>query len=127
MNYHCYTPFEGDKCPVCGSLRVRPVEEEDLCLVMTGDAIQTDMLCQVLEEEGIPFLRQSRIGAAMAMLTGRQTEQFDVLTPFRCFEEAREAARDFLARDVEEVQDDILFDDEDYDGELEEEDDGEND
>lgn len=123
MNYHCNTPFEGGKCPVCGSLRVRPVEEEDLCLAASGSAIQMDMLGQMLEEEGLPFLKQSQIGAAMAMLTGRQTEQFDLLVPYRCFDRAREIADGFAAQAPVEIPEDVLFEDEDYEGEREEEDD----
>ena len=29
MNYHCYTLFEGDRCPVCGSTRVREAQDEN--------------------------------------------------------------------------------------------------
>ena len=68
MNYHCYTPFEGERCPVCGSGQVREIREDDECLVLEGGTIETGMLCEVLQQEGIPCYRQSQIGAAMAVL-----------------------------------------------------------
>ena len=64
MNYHCFTPFEGEKCPVCGSARVREIREDDECLAMEGDAMQTAILEDVLKQEQIPCFRQSQLGAA---------------------------------------------------------------
>lgn len=121
MNYHCYTPFEGDVCPVCGSRKVRPVEREDLCLVREGDAISAGLLCEVLKDEGIPFLQQSQIGAAMAVLIGRQAERFNVLVPYGRFDEAREIADALFSAPAEDEIPD--GGDEPYDGEYEEEDD----
>ncbi len=122
MNYHCFTPFEGDVCPVCGSARVREIREDDECLVLEGDAVQTGILEDVLKQEQIPCFRQSQTGAAMAMFTGRQLERFNVLVPYSRYEEAKEIAAGLLAP-VEPTEDGVLFEDEDYEGEREEEDD----
>lgn len=123
MNYHCYTPFEGERCPVCGSTRVREITPDDECLVMEGDGIATSMLCEVLKDQQIPCYQQSQIGAAMAVLTGRQTERFNVLVPYHCLEEAK-AVADALFAPVDEDADpfpDVDIEEE----EMEEEDDEE--
>ena len=121
MNYHCHTPFEGDKCPVCGSRNVRPIQEEDLCTVMEGDAVVTGMLGDALKQEEIPFLRQSLTGAAMAMLLGRQLEQFEVLVPYGVYSQGRQIVDDLFSNPVEAEYDPA--EDEDRTGEWEEEDD----
>ena len=95
VNFHCGTPFEGDVCPVCGSRKVRPVREDDLCVLAEGNDIVTGMLCDVLRQENIPYYRQSRTGAAMAVLLGRQLEVFEVLVPYACYGQAREIEADF--------------------------------
>ncbi|NLD82877.1 MAG: hypothetical protein GX637_01815 [Clostridiales bacterium] len=124
MNYHCYTVFEGGRCPVCGSDRVREVKEDDECLLRQAGALEAGMLCEVLQQEGIPCYRQSQIGAAMAVLIGRQQEMFNVLVPFRCLQQARETADGLFAGDGEIQEEGILYSDEDYEGTFEEEDDG---
>lgn len=123
MNYHCYTPFEGERCPVCGSGQVREIREDDECLVLEGGTIETGMLCEVLQQEGIPCYRQSQIGAAMAVLIGRQSEKFNVLVPFRCYDQAREIADSLFSGDEESQEEGVLYSDEDYDGAFEEEED----
>ena len=124
MNYHCCTPFEGDRCPVCGSEKIRQIREDDECLVREADALEAGMLCEVLQQEGIPCYQQSQIGAAMAVLIGRQKEMFNVLVPYRCYAQARELADALQAGAGEGQEEGVLYSDEDYDGVFEEEDDG---
>jgi len=120
VNYHCYTPFEGEKCPVCGSTRVREIQPDDECLVLEGDGIMTGMLCEVLRDQGIPFYQQSQQGAAMAVLLGRQTERFNVLVPFSRLEEARTLAGELFAP-VEDMDGDPFPDPDGGEEEMEEE------
>ena len=66
---------EGAKCPLCGSKKVRNVSPEDICFLTEAEPIQGVMLRDVLEQNGIPVLSSSTIGAGMAARAGSMFER----------------------------------------------------
>ena len=52
----CSRVFDGERCPACGSRRVRQPAEGDLCFLAEQDYLTTSMLEDVLKQENIPFL-----------------------------------------------------------------------
>lgn len=100
----CQRLVEGEKCPSCGKKCKRDVQADDLCLVRSIGQIWADMFCDVLQQNEIPYYKQSDIGAGMAMLTGLQMETFSIFVPYSRYEEAKETA-DALFSQVEKEED----------------------
>ena len=72
----CKAAFDGDgNCPVCGSTKVRPALSDDVCFLTDADPVLGGMLKDVLEQNGIPALSSSTIGAGMAMRAGSMFER----------------------------------------------------
>ena len=86
----CKRLFEGEKCPACGKKHGRAPEGEDFCLVYSGGQIWADMASDVLEQNGIICMVQSSRGAAMAMLTGLLSDQYELYVPYASFDQAKE-------------------------------------
>lgn len=55
MNYcaDCYCAFDGDVCPVCGTDRVRKVNDGDFCFLTERDSIESDICDGALRANGI--------------------------------------------------------------------------
>ena len=66
---------EGERCPFCGSKKVRNASPEDICFLTEADPIMSGMLKDVLEQNNIPALNSSTIGAGMAMRAGSMFER----------------------------------------------------
>ena len=64
----CKRLFDGEVCPECGKNRwAREPRDEDPCFLMERGAPWDGMLADVLAQNGIPSLPQSRMGAALGM------------------------------------------------------------
>ena len=111
---NCHRLVEGDKCPVCRKKCKREVQEDDLCLVCSISQIWADMLSDVLQQNDIPYYKQSDIGAGMAMFTSLQLETFSIFVPFSHYEEAKGISDALFSQvqdeneDEESEQDDAL-------------------
>lgn len=57
MNYcqNCYFAFEGDvaRCPLCGAKSLRPIEDDDFCLLTETSANEGRVLTELMENENI--------------------------------------------------------------------------
>ena len=94
---NCRRLYKEDQvCPECRKAKGRAPKEDDACFVFSGGQIWTDMLCEVFSQNDIPFIRQGRLGAGMAMLTGLSNETYEVYTPYARYEEAAEITEAFL-------------------------------
>ena len=87
---------EADRCPACGKRKGREPQSDDLCFLMSTNAIWVEMISDLLTENEIPFQKVSAQGAAMAMFTGLYTETFEK------YDEAKELTDAFFAQNVEE-------------------------
>ena len=64
----CRRLFEGALCPDCGKDRwARAPRDEDPCFLTEKGAPWDGMLADVLNQNGIAHLAQSRVGAALGM------------------------------------------------------------
>ncbi len=93
---------EADKCPACGKRKGREPQAEDVCFLMSTNAIWVEMLSDMLAENKIPFQKVSAQGAAMAMFTGLYSETFDFYVSFEKYNEAKELTDAFFAQNAEE-------------------------
>ena len=78
---NCYILFEGKRCPVCGRKSSRGPEPSDPCFLTEKEQIWSDMLADVLKQNGIPFMQENVLGAGLALKTGplRERVRFYVL------------------------------------------------
>lgn len=93
---------EAEKCPVCGKRKGREPQSDDLCFLMSTNAIWVEMISDLLSENEIPFQKVSAQGAAMAMFTGLYKETFDFYVPVEKYDEAKELTDAFFAQNAEE-------------------------
>ena len=93
---------EADRCPSCGKRKGREPQSEDLCFLMSTNAIWVEMISDLLSENEIPFQKVSAQGAAMAMFTGLYKETFDFYVPVEKYDEAKELTDAFFAENAEE-------------------------
>nr|WP_319489046.1 DUF2007 domain-containing protein [uncultured Caproiciproducens sp.] len=63
---------DADRCPACGSKKLRTPEPDDPVLLMTADEVKVGMIRAVFEENGIIFVEQdSGFGSPPSMLLGK--------------------------------------------------------
>ena len=93
----CGVLYEEDRCPVCRKAHGRPPKDDDPCFVAEKGQIDADILSDVLEQNGIPCMKKSTSGAAMAVLTGRYLETFRIFVNFAQWEQACEIERGFFS------------------------------
>ncbi len=86
----CSRVFDGERCPVCGSRRVREPADGDLCFLAEQDYLTTSMLEDVLKQENIPFLTKGVMGAGLAIKAGPTLERTRFYVPFERLQEAEE-------------------------------------
>ena len=102
----CGVLYEEGRCPICRNAHGRTPKADDPCFVAEKTQIDADILEDVLRQNGIPCLKKSVSGAAIAVYTGRFLESFRVFVNYDQWEQACEIARDFFSAPVEFVQED---------------------
>ena len=93
----CNLLLEGDRCPACGTPRVRPVTPEDPCFLTERDFVGSGMLEDVLRQHGIPFLKKQMLGAGLTMRIGLMAERSRFYVPYGRMQEAAALAEDLFA------------------------------
>ncbi|MDO5325728.1 MAG: hypothetical protein Q4G00_03290 [Clostridia bacterium] len=96
----CCRLTDTETCPECGKKLLRPVRENDPCFVLSTGQIWADMVCDVLKQNEIPFLKQGRMGAGLTMLTGIPLETYSLYVPYSHFEQAKEIADALIAAPI---------------------------
>ncbi len=93
----CKAAFDGnEKCPVCGSGKIRPALPEDLCFLTEADPFFGGMLKDILGQNGIPALGSSTIGAGMAMRAGAMFERIKYFVRYEHLEKAKGIAEELF-------------------------------
>lgn len=84
----CMMIIDEERCPVCGSRKIRTPEATDPCFLTEQDFVSSGILEDVLQQKGIPFLKKNVMGAGMAIRVGPMLERGRFYVPFSRFEEA---------------------------------------
>ena len=93
----CKVAFDGNgNCPVCGSPSIRPALPDDICFLTDADPILGGMLKDVLEQNGIPALSNSTIGAGMAMRAGAMFERIKYFVRYEHLLKAKELVEELF-------------------------------
>jgi len=93
------------RCPVCGSKKIREPLPNDICFLTEAAPIPAGMLKDILEQNGIPSLSNSTIGAGMAMRAGALFERIRLFVRYDDLQKSKEIAAEFL-RSAEETNHD---------------------
>lgn len=86
----CMLLSEGPRCARCGGKKLRAPGAGDFCFLDERGQMWAGMLCDVLEQGGIPCVQRSVLGAGVAMRVGANLERVRVYVPFERLDEARE-------------------------------------
>ncbi|MBQ6951960.1 MAG: hypothetical protein IJN44_10780 [Clostridia bacterium] len=102
---HCQKMIEGDVCPECERKGRTPEEMDPVFLAEKGHP-WSDMLCDVLRQEGVPSLRRGTLGAGMMMTIGQYLDLESVYVPYHHLEKAKEIYDGLFGEvtDVEETE-----------------------
>ena len=87
---------EGAKCPLCGNKKVRNASPEDICFLTEAEPIFGCMLKDVLEQNSIPVLSSSTIGAGMAMRAGAMFERVKYYVRYEHLQKAKEIVEELF-------------------------------
>lgn len=78
----CKRIFDGaSRCPACGSKKLRSPTPTDLCYLTETDPMFGSLLKDVLEQNEIPVLTSSAMGAGMALRVGPMFDQIRFYVP----------------------------------------------
>ena len=100
----CKRIIEGERCPACGSKKVRNPESGDLCFVTEQDYVSSGILEDILQQNGVPFLKKDVMGAGMAIKVGPFLERSRFYVPYERYQEAETIAEDLLSVSEEEAE-----------------------
>ena len=118
---NCYITFEGERCPACGKKRKRGPEPSDPCFLTEKDQIWSEMLADVLEQNGIPFMEKNVLGAGLALKIGPAHERVRFFVRYDQLSEAGKIVEALFSPPTGEEEIEALFDPRAEDGENEEE------
>lgn len=104
---HCRQVMDNDFCPDCRKATRMP-EADDICFLAERSHPWSDILCDVLKQEGIPFLRQSNLGHGLMSMIGQGLELESIYVNWKDWERAVDVAAGLFSEEVE-----ILWDEED--------------
>ena len=94
---NCCILFSENRCPVCGSKKVRMPEPDDYCFLTEKEMIWAGMLEDVLKQNGIPFFTKQMLGAGLALKIGPMSERCRFYVPYSHFREADELVEALFA------------------------------
>lgn len=90
---------ESTRCPVCGNENVRTPLPEDFCFLIEIKAMFSDMLKSVLNENNIPSLAPSTIGAGLRVRGGAMFDRIRFYVRYEDLPQAQEIAFSMFGAD----------------------------
>ena len=97
---HCRQVMDNDFCPDCRKA-TRVPEADDICFLAEREHPWSDILCDVLKQEGIPFLRHSNLGHGLTTLIGRGLELESIYVNWQDWNKALDVAEGLFSEEVE--------------------------
>ena len=89
MNYckNCYCATDYERCPMCGTKKLREAQEDDFCFLLEKDVAYCGMLTSIFEEKNIRFSTVP-YGSGVRSAFGMSLENYRVYVPFASLEAA---------------------------------------
>lgn len=85
----CMLLVDAQKCPYCGNSNLYEPQPNDYCFITEKEFIWSELIADVLEQNGIPFYKKPKLGAGMAIRVGLAQECYRFYVPFSHIEKAR--------------------------------------
>ncbi len=77
------------------------VQPEKMCYLTEQSPIWAGMLADVLQQNGIPFFKESSLGAGLAIKTGGLSESIRFFVPVSRIDGARELVEELFSKETE--------------------------
>lgn len=77
------------------------VQPEKMCYLTEQSPIWAGMLADVLQQNGIPFFKESSLGAGLAIKTGGLSESIRFFVPVSRIDGARELVEELFSKEIE--------------------------
>lgn len=97
---NCQMLMDGDRCTECRRACREP-RETDAVLLAEKDHPWSDILCDVLKQDDIPFLRQSNLGSGLATYMSQALEVESIYVLYAHYERAQEIRDGLFSENVE--------------------------
>lgn len=83
---------DGKTCPLCGSRRLRPADEDDPVLLFTAGQEEAERIASAFDDEGIPHMERILGGGSYSsIILGRsRCAQTHIFVPFSKIQSARD-------------------------------------
>lgn len=93
----CKRIIEADRCPACGSRKVREPEPGDPCFLTEQDYLFSGILSDLLKQNGIHFLIKNVLGAGISVKVGPMLDRSRFYVPLEQLESARSVLDELAA------------------------------
>ena len=86
-------------CPICGDNSAQPPQPDDICFLTETDPLPAGMLKASLEQNDIPYLSSSSIGAGLAIRAGAMFERIKFYVRYDDLTKAKDLADSMFGSD----------------------------
>lgn len=100
---NCNVAFEGERCPVCNTKKIRQVRDEDFCFLIEDSVHHSDVLMSVLVAHDIPHSAMP-FGSGVESYIGTSLSYRRIYVPFGYLEKARDILREIEVSKTEELR-----------------------
>lgn len=83
---HCNILTDEKRCPYCGNKDIHKPNPDDYCFLTEQDQIWAGMLSDVFEQNEIPFITRSVLGAGITAKIGPLMERIRFYVPYSRFD-----------------------------------------
>lgn len=94
MNFYCencHSVFpESSTCPLCRKRNVRLPQNDDLCFLCEVRGLMATVVEDVLQQEGLRFIKRPVYGAGISAVTGQFLDSMRFYTVYSEYEKGRE-------------------------------------
>ena len=99
---NCNLLVSQSRCPVCSSRNLRQPQPEDYCFLCEKEVIWSAPLSDLLDQNRIPYVTKSVLGAGLAAKMGPALERTRFYVPYGHLEDARRLEEEFFSQPLTE-------------------------
>jgi len=100
----CCHIIDADRCPFCRSRKIREPEPKDPCFLTEQDYLIAGIVEDLLQQNSIPFLKKSVMGAGLAVKVGPMLDRIRFYVPFDQLDKAGAVVDDCFSDPQEEPE-----------------------
>ena len=92
----CRRLCDTNPCPQCGEQKLRTPEENDIVYLISGNETWSNVMEEILHENGIPCLKEGGRGTSKG---GNLERTCQLFVPFGAYEKSKELLSNFSSSD----------------------------